>query len=336
MSTLDSSVNTFRNRFTYSNSPSAIARFPFPFPEDEYRYSVNTEPHTGGPIGSCYEHTFDVDEHYAAECLERSLVLSQDPRRCVALPHMMSAQWDTLELIMECFSRDYPNLFTLRRDGSHWTWTNRPLGRHDSFVFGDAATLPYQPLEYITRQAQGDFVVLDQRDGDLYADAGMVTGPADWSMTFDAGMSFKEWHAPVPLAHEAGVFDRALKLLLTLRLGAPIRRLNWTCTVHPRLDTSPELFHEWRTDRTLLTPDTIGRNLHLRVELQALFRLPRSNGILFSIRTYLISFGDLISNHSWAGRTHSVLLSLPPQLVEYKGLSRYREMAIEWLEKTMK
>ena len=34
----------------------------------------------------------------------------------------------------------------------------------------------------------------------------MVTTQADWSLEFDLGMSFREWHAPVPLAHEAGVF----------------------------------------------------------------------------------------------------------------------------------
>ena len=52
----------------------------------------------------------------------------------------------------------------------------------------------------------------------------MVTTQADWSMNFDIGMSFKEWHGPVPLAHEMGVFDRALKYLLdcgsTSRCGA--------------------------------------------------------------------------------------------------------------------
>ena len=81
-------------------------------------------------------------------------------------------------------------------------------------------------MEYVTRQMQGDFVVLDQREQNLFADAGMVTGPADWTLAFDAGMSFQEWHAPVPLAHEAGVFDRALRYLLQLRLNQPVRRLN--------------------------------------------------------------------------------------------------------------
>ena len=73
------------------------------------------------------------------------------------------------------------------------------MGLDQRFTFGDAATLPREPLDYITRQAQGDFVVMDQREGDLWAEAGMVTTQADWSLDFDMGMTFKEWHGPVPL-----------------------------------------------------------------------------------------------------------------------------------------
>lgn len=70
-------------------------------------------------------------------------------------------------------------------------------------------------------------------------DAGLVTSPADWSLAFDAGMSFKQWHSPVPMAHQMGIFDRALKYLLNLQTGQPVRRLNWTLTINPRLDSSP-------------------------------------------------------------------------------------------------
>ena len=109
---------------------------------------------------------------------------------------------------------------------------------------------------------------MDQRDGDLWAEAGMVTTPADWSLDFDIGMTFKEWHGPVPLAHEIGVFDRALKYLLNLRLGQPVRRLNWTMTVNPRLDTSPENYPKWGPDRATVTRQNAGDLVHLRVELQ--------------------------------------------------------------------
>lgn len=322
---------TFRDDFTYRNSPQAIRRFPLPFPEDNYMYSVNIEPHLPGPAGSVTEFAFDVDEHYVSECRERALVLESEPLRYQALPHMMSSQWDCLELIMESLSRDYPAHFSLSKQGNHWHWINRPLEIDQHFIMGDASTLPREPLDYITRQAQGDFVVMDQRDGDLWTEAGMVTTPADWSLEFDMGMTFKEWHGPVPLAHELQVFERALKFLLNLRLGQPVRRLNWTMTINPRLDTSPENYPYWGRDRASVTAQNAGDRVHLRVELQGLWRLPRSNAIVFGIRCYLISLRELATVPKWARRVHRVLRDLHPALVDYKGLTRYRDAAVAWL-----
>ncbi len=325
---------SFRDDYTFRNSPETIRRFPFPFNEDKYMYSVNMEPHVpAGPRGHAYNNAIDVDEHYVAEMRDRALVLKEDPLRYQALPHMMAAQWDTLELLMEHQAASYPELFTLEKNGDTWRWINRPLGIDQTFTFGDASTLPMEPLEFITRQAQGDFVIVDQRDNNLWCDAGMVTTQADWSLDFDIGMNFHEWHGPVPLAHEIGVFDRALKFLLNLQQGKPVRRLNWTMTINPRLDTSPENYHKWGPDRATVTPENVGNKVHLRCELQTLWRLPRSNAILFVIRCYLIKMEELVTVPKWARRFHRVLRDLPPELADYKGLTRYRPTTIEWLSK---
>src|SRR5258708_924966 len=244
---------TFRDDFSYRNSPRAIRRFPLPFPEDSYMYSVNIEPHLPGPPGSVTEFAFDVDEDDVAECREREIFLAPEPLRYQALPHMMSSQWDCLELIMESLARDYPAHFSLSKQGNRWHWINRPLEIDQRFTFGDTATLPREPLDYITRQAQGDFVVMDQREGDLWAEAGMVT------------------------------------------------------------------------------TQTAGDLVHLRVELQGLWRLPRSNAIVFGIRCYLISLRELATVPKWARRVHRVLRDLHPALVDYKGLTRYRDAAVAWL-----
>ncbi len=324
---------TFRDDFTFSNSPEAIRRFPFPFHEDKYMYAVNIEPHVPGPKGTVYEFPIDIDEHYVSEMKDRELVLAADPGRCQALPHMMTAQWDMLELLMTSMARDYPEHFSLTQDGDHWHWINRPLGIDQKFTFGDVGTLPYEPMEYIGRQCQGDFSIQDQRDGQLYMDAGIITTQADWSLDFDVGMNFFEWHGPVPLAHEAGVFERALKFLLNLQVGRPVRRLNWTMTINPRLDTSPENYHKWGIDRTTVTPENVGDKVHLRVELQGLWRLPRSNAILFSIRCYMIKMKELATVPKWGRRLPRVLATLPPEIADYKGLTRYRQMTVDWLSK---
>jgi len=324
---------TFRDDFSFRNSPAAIARFPFPFDRDDYMYAVNIEPHVPGRPGSVFEHAFDVDEHYVAEMRERALVLAEDPLRCQSLPHMTLAGWDLLELIMESKARDYPDWFSLDRAGDRWHWINRPLEIEQTFTFLDDSTLPQGPLEYITRQTQGDFTLQDQREDNLWMEAGMVTTQADWSLDFDLGMNFFEWHAPVPLAHERGIFDRALKFLMNVQHGAPARRFNWTMTVDPLLDTSPETYPKWGPSRATLTPENIGRRMHLRVELQTFFRLPRSNALAFPIRCYLIAFDDLVTVPKWGRRLHRVIRDLPEELAAYKGFLRNRPLMVDWLSR---
>ncbi len=331
MDLIDKPAQTFRGDFSFRNSDAAILRFPFPFEGDGYMYAVNIEPHVQTGPTAAYDAFFDLDEHYVAECEERALVLAEDKLRCQVLPHMIDAEWDTLELLMENLARDYPAQFTLSKNGDAWRWMNRPLGLDQTFTFGDAATLPYPPFEYITRQVQGDFTLQDQRDDNLFMDGGMVTSQADWSLNFDLGMTFHEWHGPVPLAHELGVFDRALKYLLRLQVAKPVRRLNWTLTVNPRLDTSPENYPLWGPDRLTVTRENVGEKMCLRVELQTLTRLPRSNAILFGIRGYLIRLEELVRVRKWAARLHRVLRDLPPELVEYKGMARYRDTIVDYL-----
>jgi len=89
-------------------------------------------------------------------------------------------------------------------------WVNRLLQIERTLTFLDKTTLPCGPMEF-TRQVQGDVTLQDQRHDDIRIEAGMVTNQADWSLDIDIDMRFHEWHPPMRLAHEMGVFDRALK-----------------------------------------------------------------------------------------------------------------------------
>ncbi|MEY2335931.1 heme-dependent oxidative N-demethylase family protein [Acidithiobacillus ferrianus] len=328
-------LESYACAFTFNNSDEAIARFPFPFKSNEYMYYVDVKPYIKGPIGSPYEHLIDVDEHYISEVYERKRILEQDRSRYGALSHMKTAQWDALEYIMINLSRDYPEYFGLETCGSEWIWRNNILNISDKFKFGDCATLTMEPLEYITRQCQGDFFILDQRDNNLYLDAGMVTFAADFSAQFDFGMSFHEIHGPVPLAHEMGVYDRVLNVLLNLRIEEPLQRLNWTLTVFPMLDTSTERYHQWGINRSFVTCDNAGEIVFLRVELQTFIRLPRSNSLMLTTRTYLLSLNDLASNREWLSKFYSIMRSLNDKIAEYKGFAKYRNDIITWSDRRL-
>jgi hypothetical protein len=98
-----------------------------------------------------------------------------------------------------------------------------------------------------------------------------------------------------------------------------------------RLDISPETFDEWAKARYQVTPENAADQVHFRVEEQCVLRLPGSNALLFTIHTYLKSLGELSKNPEWAKRLHAVVASLPTEVVDYKGLSAYREQVIEYL-----
>jgi hypothetical protein len=315
--------------------PPHVARFPFPFPTDTYRYSTNLQP-AARPLrtaaGSWGEDVLDLDGGYEAEARLCEQVLDRDPGRCQELPHMRPASWDALLFLLRELAQVDPEHMRLDRAGDRYHWVNRRLGIERDFVIGDDATLPEGPLRFVGPQVQDDLVLLDQRDGALWADAGLVTFAADWSMRFDVGMSFLEVHGPVPRIHPERIISRAQQFLMRLKLGEAYRRTNWTMTVDRRLDTSTETYPEWGPDRRkVLTEGDLGERLHLRTEVQHLLRLPLTGTVLFLIRTYLISFADIATVPQWRARTAAVLAELPDDMADYKGLTRYRAAAVEWL-----
>lgn len=317
--------------------PELIAGFPFPFVDDHYRYSTNVEP-AHQPVataaGQWGDRVIDVDSEYRHEITERAAILADDGTRHAILPHMRPAIWDAMVTIMTELATAYPDRFTLQRDGDEWHWENAPLGIEQTFVYGDDSTLPTDPLDYICGQIQEDVVLLDQRDGQLFADAGVVTFAADWSFGFDVGMSFLEIHGPVPRVRRDGVITRAHEFIKRLQPHQPYRRTNWTLTIGRRLDVSTERYPEWGPDRETIQQvddETFGRLVHLRVEVQHLIRLPDSGAVMFLIRTYMLPLEAVATVEPWRLRAAEVFDELPDDMADYKGVIKYRRRAAQWL-----
>ncbi|ULN44326.1 DUF3445 domain-containing protein [Mycolicibacterium crocinum] len=316
-----------------------MASFPFPYTADSYRYSTNIAPARGvvtTATGQWGQRVVDIDSEYTREVAERRRIVAADPSRHAVLPHMRIAAWDTMALLMTELATSYPATMSLTRDGETWHWRNEILDITQDFVIGDEGSLPCDPLAFIAGQVQEDIVLLDQRDGDLFADAGVVTFAAGWSFGFDVGMTFLEIHGPVPRLRETGVITRAREFLMRLQPGDVYRRTNWSMTVGRRLDVSTEAAPEWLPDRAHLDAvddDTFGRLIHLRVEVQHVIRLPESGAICFLIRSYMLPLADIATVDEWRTRTAAVLAELPDDMAEYKGLRGFRDRAVAWLHK---
>lgn len=314
-----------------------VRGFPFPFAEDRYRYSTNVEP-AGVPVttpaGQWGAVLLDVDGEYRRELEERAAILAADPNRHAVLPHMAPAAWDAMLTMMRELARTYPESMRLARVGDRWRWENDLLDLQEEFVYGDDSTLPSEPLLYIAGQVQEDIVLLDHHNDALYGDAGVVTFAADWSFGFDVGMTFLEFHGPVPRIHAEGVITRAYEFLKRLQPHRPYRRTNWTMTIGRRLDVSTERYPEWGPDREKIKrvdDETFGRLVHLRVEVQHLMRLPTSGAVMFLIRTYMLPLERLATVDSWRVRAAEVFAELPEDMADYKGIIKYKDRAATWL-----
>lgn len=306
-----------------------LEAFPFPFKEDVYRYSNNSIP-LEQP--NCIE----ITSSYLNEIQLKRELIRQYPDRCYqSLPHTMKGQWEIVELVIEHLQNVYPNWFQIEKENENWTFHNKLLDEKHIFRFGDGTSIPCEPLDFIGRHVQEDLIYMKQRDGDLYLEAGQLCFPANWSLAFDLGMSFKEIHKPIPGFKEDDLDARILQFLLNLEAGKPWWRKNWSLMAGNRLDTSLETFDVWGKGRKEVTKNNVGNFVHLRVEVQKLFRLPRTNGILFTIHTHMLSLEKLAANMEWAKQFYHILQELPPHIVDYKGLSLFKELVVEYLKDRM-
>ncbi|MBT2730402.1 DUF3445 domain-containing protein [Bacillus sp. ISL-75] len=308
---------------------SILEHFPFPFKGDSYRYSNNSEA-LDPPF------LLEITPEYCEEIkLKRQILNTKKDQAYQSFSHSLEAQWEILEMILNELTTLYPNNFSIEKNNNCWTFYNRLLDENHTFIFGDSSSLPYEPLDFIGCHVQEDLIYIAQRDGDLYMDAGQLCFPANWSIAFNLGMSYTEFHSPVPHFSDSGLAEKVRNFLLRMEAGNPWTRLNWTLTVDPILDTFPENFDEWGVKKENLTTENIGQLVHLRVEDQRLFRLPRSNGILFSIHTHLRSVNQLSENEKWINRFYRVLSDLPDYISQYKGFISYKNQLIEYLEQTL-
>lgn len=303
-----------------------ISHFPFPLQDEPFRYSNNSIP-----LHPPY--SIEVTPEYLKEItFKRQLLQDFHPRCYQSLPDTLEAQWEAVQLILHQLSELYPDRFRLEKKKDRWIFFNQITHERQAFVFGDPSTLPYEPLDFVGRHVQEDLILMMQKDGDLVLEAGQLCFPANWSLYFKLGMTFIEIHEPVPGLHDTGLADQIQTFLTRIEAGKPWVRRNWGLTVGHHLDTAAETFHEWGQKRKQVTPENAGSLVHFRVEVQKLFRLPRSNAILFTIHTHMLPLEKLAQNREWLECFYHVITDLPEDITDYKGIKLFKEPLIRYVE----
>jgi len=169
------------------------------------------------------------------------------------------------------------------------------------------------PLDAAARLVPEDLVLLVERDGQLVFGGGSVCFPNRWDLCSKLGLSMAGVHAPVAQLNEQleAPIDSFFARLTPAR---SFWRLGWGI-----LDTP-----DWYTPvngTAAARPTTPGPNDHfLRVERETLRRFPRTNCILFTIRTYVAPIPAVAGDVDVARRLANAIASLPADVQDYKDV----------------
>lgn len=158
----------------------------------------------------------------------------------------------------------------------------------------DGARVPVDraaPLATLGRLAQEDFLILEKPDGAAQhvLTGGVLAFPSRWSLAEKMRRPLTAIHARVP-GYEDALAPRVQRLFDVLRPDRPLWRANWL--IHP----TPELYqpvHE--AEKMDHKPAEAGR-FWLRVERQALVRLPETGAVVFSVKTLVTALEDLAAD----------------------------------------
>jgi hypothetical protein len=196
------------------------------------------------------------------------------------------------------------------------TWAGKSTSRTGVDALVDAALAVPDDLTVLRSVATGD-------GEQLPFVAGVVCSPSRWRLADKIGHDMLAVHKPVALyaEHIGAAVDTTLTRLSP---DKPVWRSNWT------LEDHPALFQPFSPGRQLVDHPS---ELWIRIERETLRRLPRTNGVLFTIRGFQEPLATYVRRGPEAiGALRELVARLPDAVARYKSVYDYRAATLTWLD----
>lgn len=191
------------------------------------------------------------------------------------------------------------------------------------------AALHESSLEACLRQLgehwEADFI-LCRKDphGQILMEAAAVCFPSYWLPEEKIGLPIEAIHDPVP-GLNASIGHKIHNLLDRLPTGYAWSRANWGLAASPERNQHP------LCGVPRLHAEIPLEQIWLRMEYQALVRMPLTGGILFGIRPFSYPLLSLQNNPQAARAIAGQLVSMPVEMQMYKGIRPVTERVAAFL-----
>lgn len=250
-------------------------------------------------------------------------------------PKVYDATLELLEELTDYLTERYPSMFKRTDVGLDNILTSESFDtRSDHLtVNGNKES----PMQLCARLVQDDLAIMfEKEDGQYYLLAGAILLAGFWRLEDKFGMVLSDIHTSGDVPGFKEKLEKGMKSFFRrVKPEAPVLRNNYFIQVDDELGWSPSIGSEdsdgigWFT----LEKNKAIEHHHFRSERQSLRRLPRSGGVVFTIRTYFHPIHEICKEPYVPGRLASAVRSWGDDVAKYKGRERYGDVLLEYLDK---
>ncbi|KAH6673832.1 hypothetical protein B0J14DRAFT_591717 [Halenospora varia] len=315
--------------------------FPRPFPNwnvhttkpNPYRPFRHGQYHiTMGLRNMPWDEWIELDNHYLKFHADKAKrIAERGPKCCHTDPSAFDGAIELLEEFCSYLPDRYPSLYT-----------RTPVGM-DNLLTGESFNIKQRPLvedpmQMAARMVQDDLAIMfEKEDGQYYLLAGAILLAGFWRLEDKLGMPLSEIHtsADVP-GYKEKLEKGMMNFFRRVQPNGPVQRNNYFIQVDDSLPWSTSIGDEDGPHGSVGW-FSAEQNRHIshhyfRSERQTLRRLPKSGGVVFTIRTYFHPITEIAEEPYVPGRLASAVRSWGEDVSKYKGKEMYGDVLLEYLD----
>lgn len=182
----------------------------------------------------------------------------------------------------------------------------------------------WHPLYFAGSLIPEDLLILKKKNDKWILTAGSLYFPAHWSLSEKISKNLSIIHDPVPYYKDN--LEKAMDKFFDNMIVGPISsRRNWTIQIDNNLFVPNRV---WERD---LNIKEVPKRVFIREEYQTLRKLPKTNSIIFTIRTHLWPIS------TWEKDTNSLkellimLKKMSNKTTKYRGVEFYGHQLEKWV-----
>ena len=308
-----------------------------PLPYRPFRYGPYNV--TMGLRTMDWDHWIELDNHYLRFHEDKKRRIEERGAKCCRTdpdPRVFDGAVELFEELTSYLGERYPTMFKKTDVGIDNVVTNESFNVRELSMNG----VREDPMQLCARLIQDDLAIMfEKEDGQYYLLAGAILLAGFWRLEDKFGMPLSEIHTSGDVPQFKQKLEKGMmNFFRRIKPDAPVLRNNYFLQVDDELPWSSSIGSEDSEGAGWFTAEKNKAIQHhyFRSERQSLRRLPRSGGVVFTIRTYFLPITEICEEPYVPGRLADAVRSWGDDVAKYKGRDRYEEVLLEYLDQKHK